>query len=271
MEEIRSNVPLFLSTQLKLVDETDYEKYLKKSIPNIINDVKVVNNKTFISEYIDYFYRICIDPNKVNRVILNQVNFADSCDFNNVNVFVVPTFELFEDELYPDFLSNSFKNLIRDLTDGKKMMSHEVVPRDPIYTAFDLGFSNSSPKIDVYNDTKLVVIREKNDKTNKETIKKRVRDVIVDFFYPTNNKLGQVIDLSSLTSTILSLNGVKMIRTHNAKENISFNGISFISWNPVFEGVDIEFVNQNVTLPFFKFPYFYRPNGIINRIEVLDE
>lgn len=270
VDQIRENSPTFLSSQLRLVTENDYEKFLLKSIPNILNSVKVVNNQQFISEYIDYFYKIGVDPNKVNRVILNQVNFADSCDFNNINIFCVPTFSLSSDEQYPDFLSNSFKTLIKNITNDKKIISNEVVPRDPIYTAFDIGFTNNTPSKNVYLDTKLIITREKNDKTNKETIKKRVSSVITDYFNPINMKLGQTINISDLASSILSLNGVRNIKTYNKLENIYFNGISFITWNPVFEGVDESLINQTTTLPFFKFPYFYRVNSIINRIEVVD-
>lgn len=271
VDQIRENSPTFISTQLRLVDELDYEKFLKKSIPNILNSVKVVNNQTFISEYIDYFYQICVDPNKVNRVILNQVNFADSCDFNNVNVFCVPTFYLTEDGQYPDFLSNSFKTLIKNLTLGKKMVGAEVVPRDPIYSAFDIGFTISTPTKDVYGQSKLIVTRDKNDKTNKETIKKRVANVIKDYFDPKNMNLGQTINTSDLASSILALNGVKNIKTQNTVENTYFNGLSFIVWNPMFEGIDESLINQTTTLPFFKFPYFYRPNLLTNRIEIVEE
>lgn len=271
VEQIRQNAPFLINAQLRLVTESDYETFLLKSIPNILNSIQVANNTSYISEYIDYFYRICIDPNKVNRVILNQVNFADSCDFNNVNIFCVPHFTLANDEEYPSYLSNSFKNLIKDLTQDKKIISHEVVPRDPIYIAFDLGFSNDSPTKNVYADTNLVIVRETNNKINKEILKKQVRDAIVNFFDPSSNILGQVIDMSALTTTILTIDGIKSIRTVNKTQNISFNGISFITWNPVFENVDEEFVNQTTTLPFFKFPYFYRPNGLINKIEVIDE
>jgi hypothetical protein len=254
VDEIRNNAPFLISAQLRLVTENDYEVFLKKTIPNIINSVKVVNNETYINEYINYFYRICVDPNKVNRVILNQVNFADSCDFNNINVFCVPKFTLLADASYPDFISESFKNLIIDLTKEKKMISNEVVPRDPVYIAFDLGFDNGNAS-----------------KINKETLKKRVRDLIVAFFDASNNGLGQKLDITSLTTSILSLEGVKSIRTQNTKTNATYNGISFISWNPLYENVDEDFVNQTVTLPFFKFPYFYRPNALINKIEVIDE
>lgn len=271
LEEIRENAPVFLSTQLRLVTESDYERYLKKSIPNIIQDVKVVNNKTFIDEYIDYFYKICIDPNKSNRVILNQVNFADSCDFNNINIFCVPKFESRFDGHYPDFLNNSFKNLIKELTDDKKMISNQIVPRDPVYIALDLGFSNGTAKKDIYKETQLVVVREKNNNINKETIKNRVSKVILDYFDPVSIKLGQVINISDLTSSILSLDGVKSLRTYNKTEDIYYNGLSLISWNPLYEGVDENIINQTTTLPFFKFPYIYNPQSLASRIVVIDE
>ena len=126
----------------------------------------MVDNEAFINDYIDYFYRICVDPNKVNRVLINQVNFADSCDFNNVNVFAVPRFETLFDNTYPNFLSESFKNLIIELTKDKKMISNEIVPRDPIYMAYDIGFSTNSPSLDVLTSSKLVITRQKNNKVN---------------------------------------------------------------------------------------------------------
>jgi hypothetical protein len=122
----------------------------------------------------------------------------------------------------------------------------------------------------VYKDTTLVIVRG-DTKVNKETLKKRVSKLIVDFFDTKSQQLGQKIDLMKLTSDILSLESVKGIRTVNNKENTSFQGISFVSWNPVFEGVDELLVNQTITLPYFKFPYFYRPNALSNKIVILDE
>lgn len=270
VQNIRENVPTYLSNQLRLVTERDYEVFLKKSLPNILNDVKVVDNDRFMSEYIQYFYDICVDPNKVNRVVLNQVNFADSCDFNNVNVFCAPSFTL-KEEQYPEFLSNSFKTMIKGITQDKKMIGHDVVPRDPVYIALDIGFSNTNVSKDVYADTKLVISREKNNKVSKETLKRNVLNEIVSYFDPTGVKLGQKIDMSVLMSNILSVSGVKSVKTQNTKENVTFNGLSLIAWNPVFEGVDEELINQTTTLPFFKFPFLYRPESLINRIEIVEE
>lgn len=272
VDEIRQNAPTFLSNQIRLVTESDYEKFLLKSIPNVLNSVKVVDNHAFIDGYIQYFYNICVDPNKVNRVIMNQVNFSDPCDFNNINVFCVPSFENINDNQYPEFLSNAFKNLIVELTKDKKIISNDVVPRDPIYIAFDLGFGNVDQIHKNLRDvTKLFVIREKNDKTSKEVIKRQVSDFILNYFNPSNVELGQRIDISAITSGILELRGVLGIETRNLQNGLIFDGISFITWNPLFEGVDENLINQNTILEFFKFPYLFAPKSLINKIEVIDQ
>jgi hypothetical protein len=266
---IRNNAPLFLAAQYRLVTEEDYEKYLLKSLPNILNTVKVVDNEAFINDYIDYFYRICVDPNKVNRVLINQVNFADSCDFNNVNVFAVPRFETLFDNTYPNFLSESFKNLIIELTKDKKMISNEIVPRDPIYMAYDIGFSTNSPSLDVLTSSKLVITRQKNNKVNGAVLKSKINDAILNFFKPTNNQLGQILNLNDLTASILQIDGVSTIRTENT-DGTFFNGVSLLTWNPVYPTADIEIVTQTITLPFYKFPYFNSPQSLINKIEITD-
>jgi hypothetical protein len=268
VEEIKQNVPFLLGTNIRLVTEIDYEKYLGKTLSNVLNSIKVTNNKSFIEEYLDYFYKICVDPNKFNRVIMNQVNFADSCDFNNVNIFAVPKFTNTKDIQYPPFLNNSFKNLIVDVTNDKKMISHEIIPRDPVYVAFDIGFTNGAPYRDLYKTSKLKITRDSKSKINKETLKNRIVALITNFFDPKNNKLGQTINLSNLSSDILKLEGVNRITTINGLE--SFNGLSFISWNPVFENVDEILVTQTTTLPFFKFPYLFRPESIGESIEIVE-
>jgi hypothetical protein len=270
VESIKNNAPFLIAAQNRLVTEADYEKFLSKSIPNILNTVKVVDNDRFINEYIDYYYRICVDPNKVNRVLINQVNFADSCDFNNVNIFCVPKFEVTQDGTYPNYLSESFKNLIIDITRDKKMISNEIVPRDPIYVAFDIGFSTINSLRSVVDESKLVVVRSKTNKINKGVLKSKINDTILNFFKPSNNVLGQTLNLTDLTASILGIEGVSSIRTENTKENTFFNGVSFLSWNPIYVDSDNDIVNQTTTLPFYKFPYFYSPQSLINKIEVID-
>ena len=272
VDQIRKNAPKIFSSQMRLVTESDYEALFTKHLPSIINSIQVVSNTQYINEYIQYFYNLGVDPNKVNRVLINQVNFADACDFNNVNVFVVPKFVLTEDKSFPPYVSNSFKNLMIDLTQDKKMISNEVVPRDPVYMAYGLGYTPGGElSTSILDNTNLYVVRDRTNKINKHTLSTRVGNLIKQFFLPENNMLGQKLSLSTLTSSILSLEGVKRIYTQNPQTNDLFNGISFLSFNPLYPETDIELVNQDTTLPFFKFPYLYSPLAISNQIIVRDE
>lgn len=271
VDEIRQNSARLFSSQLRLVTPYDYEAFIAKTYNNVINSVKVIDNVSYLNEYINYFYTICVDPIKSNRVLINQINFADSCDFNNVNVFIVPRFDITGDNFYPEFLNTSIKNLIVKSTANSKMIGHEVIPRDPIYMAYGLGFSNKELSLDVLNQTKLYIVRETTNKINKDSIIRRVAQSINNFFAAENNQLGQTINLSNLLSDILSIDGIKHIYTKNEKENITFDGVSFLSFNPLYPNSDIHLVNQNIQLPFFKFPYYYRPLSIGNNIAVVDE
>ena len=152
------------------------------------------------------------------------------------------------------------------------MLSNTVVPRDPIYMAFGLGMSNSSKlNLDILNNTKLYVVRENRNKINKQTIQARVADKIKAFFDPSNNKLGQNLGMTELLKDILTLEGVKNIYTKNEQDGSSLNTISFLSFNPLYEESDISLVNQDITLPYFKFPYLYSPFTVARRIKVVDE
>jgi hypothetical protein len=272
VDQIRKNAPKAFASQLRLVTESDYEAFIAKNLANVVNSVKVANNDSYINEYIQYFYNICIDPNKVNRVLINQINFADACDFNNINVFCAPTFTVSQDKSFPPYLSESFKNLLVETCNERKMVSNTVVPRDPVYMAFGLGFTNSADlTLDLLDETSLYIVREVNNKINKDTLKSRVGNLIKAFFDPNSNDLGQKLSFSELTNDILSIEGVKRIFTKNDSNDSSIDTVSFLSFNPVYETSDISLVNQDITLPYFKFPYMYSPLSISNRIKVIDE
>lgn len=272
VDQIRNNVPKFVSSNQRLVTSTDYTTFLSKQLTNVAQSIYVASNKEFIDSYIKYFYDISVDPNKVNRVLINQVNFADSCDFNNVNVFCVPKFSVTGDSNVIDYMPTSFKNLIVDLVQDKKMLGAEIVPRDPVYVTFKIGITNQQTYTkSIADNCKLIIVRESANKVQKETLKNRVVEIIKSFFAITNNKLGESINISDLVSQIVSVVGVKSVRTFNSAENINFQGISFVVWNPSYETDDIELINQDTILPFFKFPYLNNPDTISNFIDVVDE
>jgi len=270
VDDMRKNVPLAVSSQLRLVTLQDYESFISKNLASVVNSVKVVDNKRYMEEYIQYFYDICVDPNKVNRVLINQVNFADSCDFNNVNLFVVPFFSITEDGDYPNFLTDALKNLIIDTIGDKKMIGHEIVPRDPVYMAFDIGFADNTDDLATIQQSKLVITRDTNNKISRERIRNSVQTTIKSFFDTTKIKIGDRLDLTQLNSNILAIEGVDNIKTVNTLTGDTYNGISFVSWNPVFDSSDISIVDQTITLPYFKYPYFASPQALTNKIEISD-
>jgi len=152
------------------------------------------------------------------------------------------------------------------------MVSNTVVPRDPIYMAYGLGFTNSSNlNLDLLDNTMLYIVREINNKINKDTLSERTASLIRSFFDPSKNKLGQQQSFNKLTNDILSLEGVRRIYTKNELTGASIDTVSFLSFNPVYETSDISLVNQDITLPYFKFPYLYSPFSLTNRIKVVDE
>jgi len=271
VDDIRNNVPKFVSSNQRLVTTEDFTSFFEKELSNIAQSVYVASNKEFIDSYVKYFYDISVDPTKVNRVLINQVNFADSCDFNNVNVFCVPKFSIVSNNTL-NYVPTSFKNLIVDMAQSKKVVGMEIVPRDPVYVTFKFGITNQqivTPSI--ADSCKLVVVREASNKVQKDTLKNRVAGIITSFFDLKNNNLGQNVSIRSLTSQILSVMGVRSVKTVNTAENVTFQGISFIVWNPIYATDDIVVMNQDTTLPFFKFPYFNSPETITNFIEVVDE
>lgn len=272
VDEIRKNTPGFVASNLRLVTSQDYHTFLTKNLTGLVQSIYVASNSEFLDSYINYFYNISVDPNKVNRVLLNQVNFADSCDFNNINIFTVPTFNVITDSQTPEYLSTAFKNLIVDITRDLKMINTEVVPRDPVYVTFRIGFSNKQVLQPTIADTcKLVIVRENTNKIQKDTLRSRVVNTIKNFFDPSNNNLGQNISLSKLSSDILSIEGIKYIYTYNSQEDLRFNGVSLLGWNPLYPNDDIFLLNQDTQLQFFKFPYLDYPQTISNFIDVIDE
>ena len=84
-------------------------------------------------------------PSEDSRVLFNQVNFADSCDFNNVYVFVVPKIQNTNSiQRNSNFLGAGIKNLIIDGVQNVKMTTTEVVIADPVYIAIGLGVASNS-------------------------------------------------------------------------------------------------------------------------------
>lgn len=271
--QIRQNAPILFTAQNRAVNATDYNGFLTKNYSDIINSSSVLNNQEYISTYIKYFYDIGLEqPNADERVLFNQVQFNDSCDFNNINVFVVPTIGAISNQLVPNPVPLAQKQLIKNFFNEIKCETHNVTLNDPIYVAFSFGLpaQGEDVNIDIKDTTVVKIKRIDNSVLSKEQIKTQVSSVISNFFKLANNKLGQLIDVNKLNIDILNIPGVKSItveRTYNG-ELFKAPKLSFIYWNPLYPNTNVQATSQNILLEKFQFPYFYDETNQLSKIIV---
>lgn len=272
VDEIRTNLPLIFSAQNRLVTSSDYESYILKSFSNTVHDAKVVSNKDYVNEYIAYFYNLGLErPNLDERFLLNQISFNDACDFNNIYLFISPTYGAITNETTPNQIYSSQKELIYNKLTPFKMINHNIVISDPIYISFSLGLPefNETLTTDIINDSYLKITRETDQLISKDQIKSNVFLVIKNFFDQINNNLGGTLDFNKLSFDIFSTGGIKKIETVRRTTGYSVDKLNFMYWNPFHDTIDIGTINQNKTLKFFQFPFYYKITNLINNIEVV--
>lgn len=272
--DIRKNTPLIFSAQNRAVTVFDYTSIIEKNFSNILHDVAVCSNKDYINDYLNYYYRLGLErPNLDAKLLFNQISFNDACDFNNVYVFCVPRLGAIQNENTPIDLFYAQKQAIIDKMEDYKMVTHNVVMRDPIYIGFNIGLNIDGEELnsDIKDETKIRIIRSQYDVISKEQIKSTAFDLIKQFFSQTNNKLGQVLNFSDLSLQILSINGVQSLETVRTVNNVEHktSKLSFIYWNPLYPDYDVNITSQNLNLEFFQFPFFYEITNLLNRIEVV--
>jgi len=280
-EEMRQNAPNTFKTQYRLITTSDFETFIKSNFSNLIDNVKVVNNWDYIAEHMRYYYNIGLkSPSNDSRVLLNQVTFSDSCDFNNIYVYVVPKIKKINSaQTYNNFLSIGLKDYIARGLQETKMATSEIVMMDPVYTAFGIGVASNAEinnfilTPDIIKESTLVISRSPSSRFSETEIKRQVFNIVSEYFAPGNTELGQLVNLDFLTTKILEIDGVVSIsckRTINGVETLR-NGLSFLVFNPVYSGgkEDIQVITQSLPLPYFKLPYLHNVDSFISQIEVI--
>lgn len=277
-DSIRTNAANTFKTQYRLITTLDYENYIRTNFGNLINDVKVVNNWEYLAEHVRYLYNLGLkSPSLDSRVLYNQLTFSDSCDFNNIYVYVLP--KLQNNTNFSNFLPTGLKDLIVNGLQEVKMTTAEIVIMDPVYTAVAIGVASNSEinnyelTPDLVGETKLIIGRNPNSRLNPQAIKDKVSNILKSYFTPGNTTLGQQLNLEKLTSEILSVEGVTSINCRRVVngQTIEVDGLSFLVWNPVYSEPkeDINILTQTSTLPYFKIPFLYNLNSILDQIEVI--
>jgi hypothetical protein len=272
VDDIRANAPKVFAAQNRAVTEADFNAFVARNFTSIIRDSKALNNTTYINEYIKYFYDIGLkQPNDDSRVLLNQVAFADACDFNNVYIFAVPR-NFLVGESQPQVLPTALKQLVVNELQPIKMQNAEVVPSDPVYVAVDIGVAATGevPTESIRNNSFLVIKKQANSKISSNQIKTNVYNAIVNYFSIDAMKLGQQLNFFDLTRDILAIAGVSSVSTMRNADGVATStpGLSFVMWNPQYAQEDIIVTTQNIALPVFKYPFLIDKTALVNKIVI---
>ena len=277
VEEIKQNAPKLFNSQYRLVTTGDYQNYVQKNFGSWVRSVNVVNNFDYLNQYQNYFFDIGLDrPNEDSRVLFNQVNFADSCDFNNVYIFAVPNKNVETSlDIRTNYLSVAQKNAITILLNDVKSATTELIVNDPVYMEINLGASNLKEDVifpeEAGDNSYLYIEMDRNSRRDLETVKNEVASIFKTYFNVNNLKLGQIISVKDLSQQILNLDGVNNFTTRrNFKDKvIKENELELAIYNPVYATQDYNFTQQDINLQFFQFPYFRNLSTISDRIEVV--
>lgn len=275
VDDIRERAPKIFTAQYRLITAVDYRNYLLQNFANIVKDVQVVNNWTYMDGHLKYLLDTLklSTANKNPNAHFNNILFADTCDFNNVYIYAVPQQEITNSAtIRNNYLTPAQKSSIIVSMKDNKTMTTETLIVDPIYVAVDFGIVGASEILstDAKDNTQLVITRSRDSKKNPTLIKNSVFNILVNYFKAST--LGQTVDITSLVNSILGVDGVKAIHTQRT-DNTDFStvGLNLLIWNPIYPDLDIISTSSNVVLPYFKFPYLFDAVNLINKIVVVTE
>ena len=270
VDEIRTNAPKIFSLQNRLVTSLDYEYFITKNFNGVVKSVKVLSNDEYTSSVLKYFYDIGLNrPNDDGRVLFNQVRYANSTTFNNVNLYLVPTNTIVSEQI-PNYLNPSQKQLILNECNLIKDLTHNVTFADPIYKAFNFGLElvGETPSLATKDNTRLVIYKARNNTINTTTLKQTIQEIFRAAF--ANLSLGSVVNLSEISNSILNTYGVESIATRRIDTGFEIQGISCLVWNPIYADYDIIVTAQNYKLANFQYAYFYEISKLANNILIVN-
>lgn len=269
-DSIRKNAPLTYKTQYRLVTLEDYRNFIQTNHGAFLSDVKVFDNWQYTGKYLKYFYDIGTSPGKFQQVMLNQIMFADSCNFNNIYICAIPRISQGSTLKY---LLPAQKELISSSIHPLKIATAETTFLDPIYKALTFGIKTVTGEIniDLREDFSIEIIKRLSSQRSDKSIQREVSGILKAFFDPATIHLGYHFDYVSLVSKILSINDVLKIRTRNTITLESYEGLSFYMWNPAYPNEDKQTVTNNINLEDFELLYFNNLSIIDNKVTVTTE
>ena len=269
VDSIRTNAPSNFRSQYRLVTKEDYETFIKINFDNFISDVKVFDNWDYTNGYLRYFNDIQVSPSAFKQILLNQLLYADSCNFNNIYICALPKVSQTSTLKY---LLPAQKEIIVSNVSDLKTLTTEITFLDPIYFALALGVRNSNNDFEVTDRElcKLQIIKKPLSKRSNSSILTDVNNIFQTFFDNRNQKLGQAFNYSQLLTQLLAIDGVQEYKTIRTDDNSVYSGISFYGWNPNYSDLDKSVITFNKTLNPFQLYYYEDLNAIKSKFEIVE-
>jgi hypothetical protein len=264
-DSIKKNAPLTFKSQYRLVTLGDYKNFVETNFGNFISDVNVFDNWDYTGKYLKYFYDIGTAPGNFQQIMLNQVLFADACNFNNIYICAIPRISQGSTLKY---LLPAQKEIIASSIRPLKTATTEITFLDPIYKTMTFGVKSNSGVVNIttVDDTVLEIVKKYNSQRSEKSILREVSNIFKTFFEPANIRLGYSLDYNSLVSKILSINGVLKLRTKNTITGEVLEGLSFYMWNPAYPELDKQVITNNLNFDNFELLYFNRLSLIDSKI-----
>lgn len=267
VEEIRKNAPKAFSYQQRLVTTDDYKNYISSRYSNIFSDCYVVNNENYLKGHIKYLYDIGIkSPQLDNSILYNQIKFSNSCNFNNIYVYLAPI------NNSQQYITSSQKELIINDIEDQKTLTSDIVIMDPLYMLFDFYVEspNSKPSISDLSESSLLIYKNQSARISDIGIINKVIEVFKNAFSSKNVKFNHLMDINKIASDIISIEGVDRIQTYRKDLDLYVDGLSMLVWNKNYPELDSKVNNLNVKLDYFQYPLLNNPENLINRIKIVN-
>jgi hypothetical protein len=267
VDEIRKNAPLSFKSQNRLVTSSDYEYYIKTNYKNIVSDIKILNNDEYLKQHIKYLYDNGLkNPQEDTKILYNQIKFSNSCNFNNIYVYLAPKNNT------ENYINSSQKELVINDIEDQKVLTSDVVIMDPLYMLFDFYVQspNSNPTISDLSESTLLIYKNATTRLSDVGIINKVIEIFKNAFSPQNVKFNHLIDINKIASDIVSLDGVDKIQTYRQDLNLTVDGLSMLVWNKNYPNLDSRVSNLNVKLDYFQYPLLNNPESLINRIKIVN-
>ena len=293
VDEIRQNAPNYFKTGNRLITIQDYEYFIRTNYINDVVDVKCQNNFDYISTFFKWLWNIGkngkLDHEKSGTYYIKQdrlqrsnYTYADPSDSNNVYIWLKFIPRIQNTSIYIQKMQQSINRITKNI----KTLTQEIMACDVVDVNFAICAAPEDIALKEYLLKDGVMIEENNDSYVEITmddnilyansnVKYQIADIIWNSFKAENCKIGQNIDINSMTNKILSLNGILGIRTVFKKDDIEIrkNGLSFASWSAKYieRGDDLDVSNSSRTLEEFQFPVlaYTDKTQLLNKIVII--